>query len=461
MNIPFFATIGYVLITLLIGVIMARRQKGIREFFVAGGQLPWVMLVPFLMAEYLASSSTVGAVEMAHESGIISFSYSIGAILGLIVLAFGLVKFYKVIKKITLGEAFLVLFDTKTRLAAVILLLGCTTLTMGTSYLALAAILAPMFNISYEIGVWLSVTLFIVIAATGGLRSIAWMNIVHLVVIVASFTVATIASVNAAGGLGDLLASLPPEHFDFFRLGEFTTTAWLIGGIGVKLISPIAVTAMFAAKDEKSAKIGALSTGVFLVLFAFLPTLIGLSAYTIMPNISSRLALWEMGEYCGLAVSTIVSIGVIGALISTTPPVLLALGGLATRDIFLLIRPKASEKSQLAFSRIIIPIIGYLGAWFALYQSSILTFALRIFQVRAIIAVPLLIAVLWRRVQAVAAFWSVVLGAGGGLIWFLSGSPFGIEPLWPGIAMGILPLIIISLRKKPSHFRGVDGLEIT
>ena len=99
MNIPLFAAIGYVATTLLIGIIMARRKEEVREFFVAGGQLPWIMLVPFLMAEYLASSSTVGAVEMAHEKGIISFSYSIGAILGLTLLAFGLVKFYKSIKK--------------------------------------------------------------------------------------------------------------------------------------------------------------------------------------------------------------------------------------------------------------------------------------------------------------------------------------------------------------------------
>ena len=59
-----------------------------------------------------------------------------------------------------------------------------------------------------------------------------------------------------------------------------------------------------------------------------------------------------------------------------------------------------------------------------------------------------------------AAFWTIIIGGGSGLIWFLAGSPFGIEPLWPGLGIGMLTLIITSLRKRPSPFKGAEGLEI-
>ncbi|MFC2016717.1 hypothetical protein ACFLUF_03280 [Chloroflexota bacterium] len=217
---------------------------------------------------------------------------------------------------------------------------------------------------------------------------------------------------------------------------------------------------MFAAKDESSAKKGALSAGIFVFFFCFLPLLIGLSAQVVMPDIPSRLALWEMGEYCGVAISTLVSMGVIAAVFSSTPGFLLSAGALATRDIFLVIKPEASDRAQLAFSRILILILGFGGAWFALTQSSILGMTLRLHQTRAILAVVLIISVLWRRIHSTAALWTIVLGGGSGIIWFLAGSPFGVEPLWPGFGIGILSLIITSLKKRPSPYKGAEGLNL-
>ena len=446
--------------TLVIAGVSGRKKGGVRDFFVAGGKLPWILLVPLLMAEYVSSGNTIGSAEMAHQSGVISLWYFIGAPLGLLALVWGLVKFYQHIKKITVGEAFAVLFDKKTRLVCVLILLGAAMLSLGGTFIALGAIIAPMFNIPYEAGVWLSTAFIVGLAITGGLKSLVWMNMLHLSMIIICFGVGTVLCVNAAGGLDHVLVSLPSEHFNLFRPGVSTVLAWLVGGITVKLVSPIAVTAVFAAKDVKSAKIGALSTGAFLLLFATLPMLIGFAAYTVMPDIPSRMALWEIGEYAGVAVSTMLSVGVIAAMISTTPGVLLALGALATRDIFLNIKADASEGSQLIFTRIIVPVIGVVGTFFALTQASIMELALKTFQVRGLVVVPLLVSVLWRRMNATAAFYTTILGAGTGLIWFVAGTPFGIQPLWPGLAVSILTVIVSSLIREPSPFRGAEGLEI-
>ena len=61
-------------------------------------------------------------------------------------------------------------------------------------------------------------------------------------------------------------------------------------------------------------------------------------------------------------------------------------------------------------------------------------------------------AVLWRRLHATAAFWAIITGGGVVAIWVLADSPFGIEPLWPGVGMVLLTIIITSLRYRPSAF---------
>ena len=179
-----------------------------------------------------------------------------------------------------------------------------------------------------------------------------------------------------------------------------------------------------------------------------------------MPDIPSKLALWEMAAYCGMGLTTIIAIGVTAAVISTTPGSLLASGALVTRDLFRTIKPDASERAQLIFSRIAILVLGFGPVFFALTNPTILSLVAKIVQIRVVMVFVVLISVLWRRIHATAAFWTFALGSGTAYIWFFSGSPFGTEPLWPSLIVGILTLIITSLIRRPSPFKGVEGLEI-
>ena len=98
---------------------------------------------------------------------------------------------------------------------------------------------------------------------------------------------------------------------------------------------------------------------------------------------------------------------------------------------------------------------------FALTQGEILRLMLRAISVRAPLALVILLAVVWRRIHPSVAFWTIVLGCGSGIIWFVADSPFGVEPLWPALTLTVLTLIIGSLIKKPSRLKGTEGLEIT
>ena len=443
----------------LIGVVAAKRKGGVRDYFVAGAKLPWPLLTPFLVAEFITTTATVGAAEMAHGLGVVVLIFFLGGALGTPIFIFGLAKFYCSIKRITLGEAFAVLFDQRTRMVCVLAILTANVLRVPVAYLGLGTIIAPTLNIPYVLAVWLGAAVMLTIAVAGGLRGIAWMNVVHIAVIIACFVPATVASVAAAGGLGNIVASLPSEHLDPARVGGFTIVAWLVSPALMRAISILAVMALFAAKTERDGKIAVYTSSGFLVVFVLMPCLIGLSAYVLMPDIPSRLALWAMGEHLGVAMSIVLSVGILAAVLSTTPGLILAIGGMATRDIFLRIRPDASDRSQLLFSRIAMTLLTIGGTLFVLTQPTIVGLVVKITQATVIFAVLLVISILWRRIHPTAAFVSAMIGTVTGYIWFFVGSPFGIEPLWPGMALGLLALIVISLKKKPSPFKGIQGLE--
>lgn len=452
--------VGYLTLTLLLGWFIGRRTRGVREYFVASGQLPWIILMPFLMAEYLATAATVGAAEMAHSEGVVSLWWFLAAPLGLSILAFGLARFYISIRRVTLGEAFAVLFDSKTRAACVFFLLLSTIMIAGNAFLALGTVVSPMLGVTYEAAVWFSAIFLAAVAVAGGLRGVAVVNIIHLVVILTAFLLGAVASVNAAGGMEQLMNSLPPGHLDLLSAGWPAVSAWVIASTAAKLISVIAVSAMFAAREEKDAKIAAVSAGLLIAGFSVLPTLIGLSSRVLMPDIPSRLALWSMGEYLGAGMATILSLGVIGAIISTTPAILLSVGAIAARDVFLVIRPQSSEREQLVFSRTSIPVLALASAAFALTQPSIMHMLLRVGQLRVVFALVFLVAVTWRRLHPFSAFWTTVLGALGWLGWFVAGSPFGVEPLWPALLITLLTLAATSLYRRPLPLRGVEGLDL-
>lgn len=460
MNATLAVTILYLVVVLAVGFVASRKKGGTEEFFLAGRGLPWLLLLPLLAAEYISGGTTVGIAEKLHKTGIAGLAYYIASPFGLVMLAYGFAKFFQRIKKVTVGETIDLLFGRRTRIASVVVLLLLYPLSICTGSLALATIVGPIFGLSYEAACWVSAA-FLVVLAIMGLRGQAWMNVIHFAAIIVCFLPLAIASVVSVGGLGNIFSSLPADHLNLAADGLGTMTAWMSSSILIKLIALSAITAMFAARSERDAKIGAVGTGIFLLAFISLPALIGLAAYIVAPDLESKQALWFMSERLGGGATMLASVGVLAAIISTTPAMLLALGSLTTRDVFMLFKPAASDRAQILCCRLAIIFFGFAGTAMALAltkDTTILGLTFKSVGVRTIITIPMFVSILWRRVHPTAAFLTILLGGICGAIWTFTGSPFGVEPMWPALGVGCLTLVVVSLVKKPLPFKGAEGL---
>ncbi|MFC1847271.1 sodium:solute symporter [Chloroflexota bacterium] len=461
MNVVVWAIIGYIVIILSIGWITGRKGavQGAREFFVAGADLRWFFIFPFVGGELASAWIAVGNAQMAYDTGIAVLMYFLGTPIAVFLVVFLLSKFLLRIRKVSLGEVFALLFDQKTRLAFVIVSLITSMFIMGGVALQLGTLVAPMLNIPYEAGALLSAVIIAGMALLG-LRGVAWMNLAHFSVIITGFVIAGVASVNAVGGLGNLIALLPAKHLNPVAPGWATVMGWLIPTILGGLFSPITVMAMFASKSLRDARIGAIGGALVVFLLVFMPMAIGLSARVIFPDIESKFSLWVMGEHLGLSISVLISVATTACIISTTPGTLLARSAMATRDLFLLVKPDASDKTQLNFNTIFVPLYIIIGTLLVLGEGNLLLIIIKVAQVRLFFGVLVVVSVAWRRIHPTAAFWSLIGSFGVGVMWWIADSPFGISITWPTLAVGLLILVITSLIKRPSPFKGAEGLEL-
>lgn len=93
-------------------------------------------------------------------------------------------------------------------------------------------------------------------------------------------------------------------------------------------------------------------------------------------------------------------------------------------------------------------VLGIASTWLGLNASSILGQLYAAFQIRSVVGIVLLVAMVWPRVSSAAAFWSMLGGGAIAAIWHFAGNPWGVEPLWPACGFTIAVLAVMTLASK-------------
>lgn len=356
---------------------------------------------------------------------------------------------------VTIPQAYAVMFGPSVRVLMVFIVALAYMIMYSTQAPAAATILGPLLGIDRTVITWLITIFFIVVAVTGGMVGASWIGVVHTAIMFLGLAVVSIGAVKSVGGMPVLKAELPEHYFSLIGNDPMTTLANAIGTAISFLASSNVTTALFGSKSQKSANRGVFLAGFLVIPFALMPAFIGMSAKIAMPDISSSNALFLMARSLGPWMSGVLSMSIIAAIWSTAPTLLIIISATMTKDFYVTrIKPDANEKQQLYFSFAVITIMGIIGTWMGINARSILNNMLGAFQIRSIVGVVLLVALAWPRVNARSAFWSMLCGGGVSAFWFFAGSPFGIAPLWPGTAVGLIVLIPLTLMNKEKISEG-------
>jgi len=168
-----------VLTVLGISIYMARKGSSAKNYFAAGGAIPWQINGIAFAGDYLSAASFLGICGMIAVAGYDGFLYSIGYLAGWIVALFVIAEPLKRMGKFTFADA----LDSKYNYRGIRLVAGISTLVVSVFYLipqmvGAGALVIPLLGFPHWVGVVLVGSIVIVIVATAGMKSTTYVQFI-------------------------------------------------------------------------------------------------------------------------------------------------------------------------------------------------------------------------------------------------------------------------------------------
>jgi solute:Na+ symporter, SSS family len=368
--------IAYSMVMAAIGLWIGRRVRATGDFFVAGRSLGPGLIFATFLAGNIGAGSTVGAASLGYRDGVSAWWWNASAGIGCLVLAFtvGPRMWRESLAHgdLTVGDFLERRYGQGLRtIVALLVWIGTLSILAG-QLLGMSTVFQVVAGVSKLTGCVLGATIVTVYFISGGLLSSAYVNLVQLVVKLIGFAIVTPMAMAAAGGWRTL--TLDPARLDLFANGS-PQSGWrlLFFLTPAFIISPGLLQKAFGAHNERAVTSGVAWNGLALLVFAALPTVIGMSAHALFPAIDRDLAFATIAGALPPAIGALALAAVFSAEASAADAVLFMLATSGSRDLYRRLRPAASDGDLLRVARIAAVIGAVLGLVLAMMHSSVIS----------------------------------------------------------------------------------------
>jgi len=403
MNVYVALLIGYSAALTGLGLWIARRVRGPAEFFVAGRKLTWPFIAATMLAANIGAGATVGATGLAYLEGVSAWFWNGSAALGSLILAlFVAPKMWTLASDrgyLTIGDFLEDRYSQTVRVVVASLIwLGALFILAG-QLLAGAAVFSVVAGLPKWAGVLVGGAAMTGYFSAGGLLSSVGVSTVQLFVKFTGFAIAVPILLRASGGI-DAIAhapGLPGTFLDpLFSSGPNSGYTLLLLSAPNFIVSPGLIQKAYGGESARAVRIGIGANALALMIFAFLPVFLGLSARVLFPGIAAEDAASVLPTLLlhGLPVwlGSLALAAVFSAEVGACEAILFMLSTSLSKDLYKrVIRPDAAPAQVLKVARIAALIGGTLGMLLAIFIVKGVIDALAVFY--SIIGAALLVPV--------------------------------------------------------------------
>jgi SSS family solute:Na+ symporter len=347
----------------------------------------------------------------------------------------------------TLGDLLEWRFDWRVRAAATSLLWIGTLMILAGQLLALAFVLEAVAGWPRWVGCVTGGVVMTLYFSAGGMLSTIWVNLVQLVVLLVGFGLALPFAFEAVGGWEGLRQATDSggSYWSAWRGGA---SGWIfLAMLGPSFfLSPGLLQKVYGARDDRTVRAGVLANAAVLLVFAFVPVLLGMIARALhpgLPSVDRELALPLLLVHdLPLAIGAIGLAALVAAEISSADAILFMLSTSLSRDLYKrFLRPAATDAAVLRVARGTAIVAGFAGVVIAAFVTRAVADALGFFYTLLSVSlfVPILGGLFWRSLtarQALAAMATGVLVAAAAQ-WFRTALPPEITPAAIGMAASV------------------------
>ena len=445
--------IAYLLVTIAIGLVAAKRVKSSADFAIAGRHLPLAMIVTTTFATWFGSETVLGIPAKFVNSGlngVVEDPFGAGSCLILVGLFFA-GKLYRM-SLLTISDYYRERYGRSVEII-------CSVIIM-VSYLgwvsAQVTALGLVFNllsdgaISMPLGMVIGVVSVLAYTLFGGMWSVAITDFMQMIILVVGLATLAVFAGNQAGGADKVLAlAVSQDMFKFLPEPSLKEILFFVAAAITMMFGSIPQQDVFqrvmSANSLSAATKGPIIGGICYILFAFVPMFLVVSALIIMPEQAAQLIQEDPQKVLPTLVMTqmpfVMQVLFFGALLSAikscASATLLAPSVTFTENIWRQFFPHQGDKQALLAMRITVLVFSAMVLVYAILMqgSSIYDMVSGAYQVTLVGAfIPLVFGLYWSKATTQGAIFSIVLGLLAWLLFLLT--PAGEE--FPAQLAGVL-----------------------
>lgn len=380
----------YLLISVLIGLYFARKQKSTEDYFTGGGRIPWWASGLSVFGTLLSAITFMAIPAKSFVTDWSFFFLNITAILITPVIAFIFIPFFNKLKIKTAYQYLEDRFNYTARafgsLSFILFQLG----RIGIVLLLPALAISIVTGIPVETSIMIMGVLCIVYTAFGGIEAVIWTDVMQVIVLLGGSILAVIWIMgHTETSFGDMIIYASERNkFNITNMElNFTeSTFWVvfIGGLASAMVTQGTdqtivqrfLTSSSIKDSQKTLYTNAVLTLPATIIFFGIGTLLFIFYSEIptalSPSISNNDSIfpWYIVKELPIGVSGLLVAGIFSAAMSSISSSLNSVSTAYCNDFYAHFKPNISDTKLLKIARVATILTGIVGLLLALWMAN-------------------------------------------------------------------------------------------
>ena len=437
----------YLVAITLFGLRFRKRQRSLRDYFLADRAIPWWAIALSIVAAETSTLTIISVPGIAYDSNFMFLQWVFGYLLGRLVISVLLLPHYFRGDLYTAYELIDRRFGPKLHSVTAGLFLLTRAAAEGVRVYAVSIVVAIALGTGEVASIAIITALTLIYTFEGGLAAVIWTDVIQTGIYVGGTIVGMFTLAHLVPGGWSAIHTLAGDaqkfrvfDFTFDLMRPYTFWAGIIGGTFLTTAShgtdQLIVQRLLAARGQKQATTALLSSGIAILFQFTLFLLVGvmLFAFYRMPSAvfgkADRIFPTFIVREMPRGIAGLLIAAILAAAMSNLSAALNSLSSSSIIDFYLRRRPQLDARSQLRASRL--ATLGWALVLFGLAVLSlhrvgrVVEVGLQIASVAygALLGVFLL-GVLTRRANQAGAMTGLIIGFASELyIWMWTPLPF-------------------------------------
>ncbi|HEX7895949.1 MAG TPA: sodium:solute symporter [Terriglobales bacterium] len=359
---------AYLLGITLFGIRFRKRQRTLRDYFLAGRDIPWWAIALSIVAAETSTLTIISIPGLAYDTNLTFLQVVMGYVVGRFIISFVLLPHYFRGDLYTAYQLIERRFGPRLRVLTSGLFLLTRAAAEGVRVYAVSIVVSIALGTGELTSIAIITALTLIYTFEGGLAAVIWTDVIQTAIYVGGTLVGVGVIVHFIPGGWAHIHQIAASS-DKFRMFDFTPTFWkpytfwagVIGGAIFTTAShgtdQLIVQRLLAARNQRQSVAALLTSGagIFFQFALFLTVGVMLYAYYVIPSKSfgtpDRIFPTFIVTRMPHGISGLLIAAILAAAMSNLSAALNSLSSSSILDFYLRLRPQTDEQRRLQVSR--------------------------------------------------------------------------------------------------------------